>query len=305
MKPRFLLIIMLLFSLRLYAGGKDSTAIKLLIAAENELKQVVPDFLGAATDAGRRKASSTLFARFDSLLQLPESFSYPWDSLRNRTVSIITSPDARIRLYTWNLVLTNGDFRNFGYLQVKKKKKIELYPLMDTSKKFTPDLLDAELETGEWLGALYYNIREFKQRGKKMYLLFGFDGSTANSNKALLDVLWFSKDGPRFGAPAFRQSDADPSAECRVIYEFHNDVKMLLRYEDFKKVVVADKLTPAFPEATGNPFYYIPSGDYDVFVLSKKGTWVRSEMKDWNMGQDNDPKGPNKRPTPDDDPQNK
>lgn len=287
------------------AKGKDSAVYYSLKAAENELKNTVPDFVGAETDAARRAACWTLFRSFDTLLQKPESFDYAWDSLRNRTVSIITSTDGKVRLYTWNLVLTNGDFKNFGYLQVKKKKKVELYPLLDTLKKFNKDLLDAELESAEWMGALYYGIREFKQRGKKMYLLFGFDGSTINSNKAMLDVLWFSKEGPMFGAPAFRQSDADPSAECRVVYEFHNDVRMLLRYEDFKKVIVADKLTPAFQEAAGNYYYYIPSGDYDVYALSKKGTWVRSEMKDFDMGQGEKPKGPVQRPNPDDDPQNK
>lgn len=278
--------------------GKDSTNLKTLIQAEQYLKNVVPDFVGADSNDRRQAAAWELYRAFDTLLQLPESFRYPWDSLKTRTVSILASPDNKVRLYTWNLVETNGNFRNFGYLQVRRRNQVEVYPLLDTAKKFNADMLDAELETTEWLGALYYSITPFKQRGKTHYLLLGFDGSTIHSNKAVMDVLSLTREGPRFGTPAFRQSDADPSAECRVVFEFHNEVKMLLRYEVSQKIVVADKLTPAFPEAAGDYYYYIPSGDYDVYSLSGKGTWIRSELKDWNMGQGEKPTGPNKKPVP-------
>lgn len=286
----------------LHAGSRDSSALKTLMAAEKHLMEVVPGFVGAETDELRSASAWELFRAFDSLLQMPESFTYPWDSLRYRTVSILSSPDGKVRLYTWNLVQTNGSFKNFGYLQVKKRKSVDVYPLLDTSKKFNADMLDAELESVEWMGALYYSITPFKQRGKTMYLLLGFDGSTIHSNKAVMDVLALTKEGPRFGTPAFRQSDADPSAECRVVFEFHNDVRMLLRYEPAQKLVVVDKLTPAFPEAAGDFYYYIPSGDYDVYKLNKRGTWIRTELKDWNMGQDEKPKGPKERPVPEDEP---
>jgi hypothetical protein len=289
----------------LMAKEKDSSVFFALRDAENKLKMIVPDIVGAETDEQRTGASWLTFKTLDSLLQVPESFDYPWDSLRTRTISIMISPDKKVKFYTWNLVLTNGNFKHFGFLQVRKRSSLELYPLLDTAKKFNTDLLDAELETADWFGALYYKIVPFKQKGQKRYLLMGFDGSTIHSNKSVLDVLWFAKDGPRFGIPAFRTSDADPSAECRVVYEFHNDVKMLPYYEANSDVLIVDKLTPAFPEVTGNFWYYIPSGDFYMYKKNKRGTWVRSEVTDWDMGQGEKPEIKKARPSPETDPANR
>lgn len=305
MRRYIFILLFLSFGNMLFAKGKDSSAYFILRDAENRLKFVVPDIVGGDSDEFRINACWTTFKAFDSLLQLPESFSYPWDSLRIRTISILTSPDNKVKIYTWNLVLKNGNFKNFGYLQVRKGSEVEVYPLIDTAKKFNADMLDSELETAEWMGALYYKIVPFKQRGKKRYLLLGFDGNTIHSNKSIIDVLWLAKDGPRFGAPAFRQSDADPSAECRVVFEFHNEVQMLPHYEPGNDILVVDKLTPAFPEVTNNFWYYIPSGDYDVYKKNKQGTWIRSNLTDWDLGQGEKPIIQRAKPTPETDPANR
>jgi hypothetical protein len=175
---------------------------------------------------------------------------------------------------------------------------LETYPLLDTTAIQSKEIVDEELDPSTWPGALYYKLIPFKKGRKTRYLLFGFDGNTINSNKAVMEVLWISKTAPVFGFPAFRQGEDDPSAECRVIMECHNDVKLSFYYEEEKQIVIADKLVPSFPEAKDDPYYYIPSGDYDIYKRNRKGTWIRRDLKDWDLGQGEMRPSPLPRPMP-------
>jgi hypothetical protein len=295
---RLSLLIVFFTGSALTARHKDSAAIKLLAAGENRLKEIAPKFIAAKTDEERTAAAWQVYRSLDSLLALPESFEYAWDSLTSRTISILLSPDKKVRIYTWNLILTDGSFKHFGYLQTRRKKTIETYPLLDTTAWQSKDIADEELDPAAWPGALYYKLIPFKKGGKTRYLLFGFDGNTIHSNKAVLEVLWLSKTAPVFGYPAFRQGENDPSAECRVIMECHNDVKLSFNYEPEKQIIIADKLVPSFPEAKDDPYYYIPSGDYDVYKRNRRGTWMRSDLKNWDLGQGEMRPVPGPRPTP-------
>jgi hypothetical protein len=295
---RLSLLIVFFTGSALTARHKDSAAIKLLAAGENRLKEIAPKFIAAKTDEERTAAAWQVYRSLDSLLALPESFEYAWDSLTSRTISILLSPDKKVRIYTWNLILTDGSFKHFGYLQTRRKKTIETYPLLDTTAWQSKDIADEELDPAAWPGALYYKLIPFKKGGKTRYLLFGFDGNTIHSNKAVMEVLWLSKTAPVFGYPAFRQGENDPSAECRVIMECHNDVKLSFNYEPEKQIIIADKLVPSFPEAKDDPYYYIPSGDYDVYKRNRRGTWMRSDLKNWDLGQGEMRPVPGPRPTP-------
>ena len=295
---RLSLLIVFFTGSALTARHKDSAAIKLLAAGENRLKEIAPKFIAAKTDEERTAAAWQVYRSLDSLLALPESFEYAWDSLTSRTISILLSPDKKVRIYTWNLILTDGSFKHFGYLQTRRKKTIETYPLLDTTAWQSKDIADEELDPAAWPGALYYKLIPFKKGGKTRYLLFGFDGNTIHSNKAVMEVLWLSKTAPVFGYPAFRQGENDPSAECRVIMECHNDVKLSFNYEPEKQIIIADKLVPSFPEAKDDPYYYIPSGDYVVYKRNRRGTWMRSDLKNWDLGQGEMRPVPGPRPTP-------
>lgn len=298
MASRFSLLCLLICCSFLSARTPDSAAIRLLGDGENRLKSIAPKFIAAKTDEERTDAAWQVYRALDSLLSLPESFDYSWDSLKSKTISILTSPDKKVKLYTWNLILTDGSFKHFGYLQTRKKKSIETYPLLDTTTQQNKDITDEELDPAAWPGALYYKLIPFKKNHKTMYLLFGFDGNTIHSNKAVMEVLWLSKAAPVFGYPAFRQGEDDPSAECRIIMECHNDVKLSFYYEEKKHIVIADKLVPSFPEAKDDRYYYIPSGDYDIYKRNRKGTWVRGDLKDWDLGQGEMRPTPFPRPMP-------
>ncbi|MBS3914001.1 MAG: hypothetical protein KG003_05850 [Bacteroidetes bacterium] len=285
-----------------FAKKTDTTGFWWLGQNDIRLSRIAPLINTAETDQERKTAANFLFHSLDTILQIPGSFGFAFDSLKSTTVSIVNSPDKKFRFLTFNLVTTKGDFKQFGFLQMNDKEH-SLYALADTLKNPKKDFLNLELETGEWLGALYYSIAPFKYQGKKMYLLLGFDGATIHSNKKILDVLWFDNGVPVFGKQLFRQGAFDRQPTSRVVFEFHNNSLMMLHYEEKKKIVVLDKLVPSFPEATNDFYYYIPSGDLDYFAF-KKGWWIKDALENYNLGQGKLKKKPKSLPTPEADPQN-
>lgn len=268
------------------AKGKDSTEIYLLVEMENRIQKTAVLINSGETDSIRKAATASLSACLDSMLHLEASYTFRFDSLRTKVVSVQEPADKVFRIYTYNTVLKNGDFKNFGFVQYWYKRELVVVPLMDTSKKWNKELLDIDLDPTEWVGALYYKVIPFKKKKQKMYLLLGFDGSTIHSNKKVMDVITFNKGEIRFGAPVFKSSDQDPSAEYRVTYEFHQESSMVLTYEKERNIIVADKLGPSFPEANNNFYFYIPTGDYDYYIIDKNGNWVRNDFVQFNVGSE-------------------
>lgn len=262
---------------------------------EDSLKNIAVLINSAETDSIRIAACRLLRSGLENMFTNPIAYDYPYDSLRLRTVSILAPPDKKFRLFTFNLVLKNGNFKNYGYLLYYIKKELQVVTLEDTAKKWNKENLDLELEANEWIGALYYKIVPFKKGKQNMYLLFGYDGSTIHSNKKILDVLTIKKGEVRFGAPVFKNSDQDPSAEYRVVFEFHNQSGMVMQYEETKKIIVVDKLAPSYPEAINNFYLYIPTGDYDYFGQDKYGNWVKHDFKEFNVGIETE--NPEREPT--------
>lgn len=280
----------------LNAKHKDTAGFYELSQTEKRIAPWAADFIVGATDLEREHAAWAMFRTLETLLNIPASYNFPFDSLKTKSVSILQSAEGQFKLYTFNLILKNGSFKHFGYLQVKDGNEILLYPLLDTAKKHKADLTETELETTEWYGALYYSITPFKVKRKKMFLLLGYNGADVHSNKKVIDVLWFDRGTPVFGKNIFLNGAYDRKPAARVIFEFHNESGMVLRYENDRKIIVLDNLAPAFPEAVNDFPYYIPTGDLDYYQLNKYGYWVKDAMDNYNLGQGKNP--PKVKPLP-------
>ncbi len=293
----FLLPFLCLFG-NVFAKHKDTAGYYDIFLKEKRINAAAPLMIEGETDSIRIATAWNLYRCLDTMLNMPASRFYPFDSLRHTVVSILQPKDQAFRLFTFNLILLNGNFQNFGYIEIWSGKESEIVPLIDTAKKTKPNYLETELETTEWLGALYYNLVPFKKGKNKYYILNGFDGASANSNKKIIDVLWFDNHVPVFGKPLFLDGSQDRKPAFRVVYEFHNESQMLLRYEENRKIIVLDKLTPSFPEAVNDFYYYIPSGDYDYYAINKKGYWVKEALENLNLGQGEKPLRPVEKPKP-------
>ena len=268
------LIIVLILSHEVVA--QEETALNEIISIENNLKATSLSIIQTPVESIRRKAVKKFIDSFKIALEYPESFDYPFDSFK--TVQKLYSPDKKMRLYTFNLILNNQDHHYFGFIQYKTKKGIVLMELKDTLQTLPKEHLFAELYENEWIGCLYYDIKEFKKKGTTYYTVLGYDGATRSSSKKWADVIWFNKDDEiTFGYPLFKIHQDDYEPQYRYELEYANDANAVFKHETTNKkkrdlIVLSflDAKTPSFKDVRSA---YYPDGTYDFFIFEKK-KWV-------------------------------
>lgn len=289
-----------------FSQAGDTSGLAWLKNKEQKLSAIAPLIITAENDNLRNNAGLTLFSGLEDALRSPAAADYPFDSLKTKTVSVLESPDRNFRIFTFNVILTNGRYQHYGLLHVKDGSSWQVFSMQDTSLQAAEDVIKKELDPEKWYGALYYEIVPFRVKKENMYLLLGYDGADIHSNRKVIDVLWFDHGEPVFGKEIFSEGSWKSKLNYRAVFEFHNDSRMLMRYEPKQNIIMIDKLAPAFPEAVNNPYYYIPSGDYDCYAFSKS-IWTRSPIEKLKFGEKKEPKKSKKQknlPTPEKDPLN-
>ena len=196
-------------------------------------------------------------------LKRPESFTYPFDSLKS--ISILSPADKSFRLFTWHIVDKNfNEFYGkqqhyyFGLVQRKYESagsptEYVVIPLVELTE-IPRDIENRILDNNNWLGGLYYKPRDkdfipaetFKyletvqpgRKGKKIkqkfYVLTGWNGADNRSNFKFVDVMAFDpnrKDRVIFGATVF-YFDLIPKA--RAIFRYSEIAPFTLNYSHVK-----------------------------------------------------------------------
>lgn len=256
----------------------------IFVAYEDTLKKLAPKILNSKEDREKYNANEKFTETLERALNFENSFDYPFDSLI--TIARLTAPDKSFRIFNWNLPRHDGTFEYFGFVQAyhKKSKTYKLYRLTDKSPETTsPE--NQILDYYEWYGAHYYKIILKKQNGKKFYTLLGWDGNDRLTTKKIIDVLYFPRgDRPKFGTPIFNIGKV---VKKRMIFEYSSQAMMSLRYDEDKKLITFDHLSPPNPSLEGQYQYYGPDGSYDALKF-KKGKWILMEDLDTrNEGKSN------------------
>lgn len=295
---RFSILFFLFFtSLTLYGQAGENILLPkhpaTLKQYEDTLKVIGPRILQSETDSARSANNQVFTQLLKEALQLPNSFAYPFDNVKN--VSVKKSDDAVVKLYTWTQPALGGtDYSFFGFVQLHDKKKklttlIELEDKHEEVQKPETQKLDAK----NWFGALYYQILTDKYKKKTTYTLVGWHGNNKQSTKKVIDVLTINNNRISFGAPIFRVGN---STQSRMIYEFNAQAVMSLKYEDKMKMIVMDHLSPSSPSLSKQPESYGPDFTYDAFRFNK-GKWIFEQNIDVNNPSSADPKSKRKAET--------
>ena len=224
-------------------------------------------------DVNERITSCYYFIqKLKKALSVPTSFDYDFPLLKQvKTVSILKPTDKAFRLFTWNLLLDSGKYMYFGALQMNNEDSLVLFGLYD-SADYVKDPLYETFDHRHWIGALYYQIHDYKYKRQNYYLLFGWDGEDEKSNKKVIDILWFDENGkPKFGAPFFAIGE---ELQHRMIFEFADQAVLLCRYDPNEGVVVYANTVPPSPYLTDRYEYYLPDGSY-LYLKYQKGFWVQ------------------------------
>jgi len=237
------------------------------------------------TDDDRIAAGNAFFIEFRTALENDKSALLAFDSIPGITRAV--SEDGFVRIFTWNVPLSNGTHMYWGMIQLLNDSS-EIVKLTShnagasglTAEKFSPL---------NWYGALYYKIIDVEIENKKVYTLLGWDGFTGEANRKLIDILSVDEFGNMtFGMPVFK---TDQGIKPRVVFEYADKASMLLRYDyqainiqkrkKIKKenawMIVMDRLVPMDPSLKNMRKYYVPSGDtYDGYIF-RNGYWTLVE----------------------------
>lgn len=245
----------------------------------------------------RYNATFKMIGVLKKTLQLPNSFNLSFDSLK--TISVLTSPDKRFRVFTWNVMNQDGSYRYYGTIQMNNNTgKLQMLPLIDNSFSY-PNPQDTVTTNSNWYGCQYYKIIPVTYNVKvPYYVLLGWKGNTVKSTKKVIEVLSFKDGKASFGMPVFDGDKSRPKKN-RIVFEYSRQVSAMLNYLPKQGTIVFDHLAPPDPKLEGRYESYGPDMTYDGFKLAN-GRW--KFIEDLDLKNDpseldeffNDPKKPSK-----------
>lgn len=266
--------ILILSILPLYCWGAQDD----FLETERELQSYFEQIISSSDDEEKKRVNHQITSLFRKTLEQENAFTYPFDSLKY--VSKLTSPDKKVRLYTWNLALNNGTHQYFGFIHYyqKSEKRYNLFFLKDefdlTSE---PDTTTCTHKY--WYGAIYYQVIPIKIRKREYYTLLGVDLNDLFTTKKLIEIIYFTEDGVKFGFPIFSDGINEVN---RVVFEYSSQVSMNLKYVVSEKMIIFDHLAPSSPAYAGQYMYYGPDSSLDGFKFADK-KWVYTTDLDVKM----------------------
>lgn len=230
--------------------------------AEFNLNTIYTKITRFATEEENLKNNKIFTEMLDSVLKIPESFSYPFSSLN---MGKVTAPDQTFRIFTWFMVHTNGTYETFGFLQryFKNSNTVEVYYLEDKATTMKDPFM-TNCTPKNWYGATYYDIRMDKYDGITTYYLLGWRPNDIYTQKKVIETFRFDKkDKPTFGYQTVELKGK--GFKKRIIFEYSSKQTMMLRYEKKKKMYVLDHLAAAEPRYEGIYEYYGPDFSIDGY----------------------------------------
>jgi len=273
------LIIFLLLTTNIVSAQKfDATGLKRLRFYEDSLKSLGKQFGGNENELERKNANYAFIKTLVSALKTPNSYHYAFDSLKN--ISIVNSPDNRLRLLTWHITNNDGTYRFYGAVQMNAEK-LQLYPLEDYSD-YISNPEDTVTDNRKWLGAQYYKIIQ-PDAEMPYYTLLGWKGNSNLSTKKVIDVLSFKDAKPVFGMSFF---DGNGKTRKRVVFEYSRQASMMVKYIPERKMIVFDHLSPSEPKNIGKYDSYGPDMSYSGYQY-RQGRWTFTDNLDMRNMPDN------------------
>lgn len=252
--------ILLFFSFFLTSNSAKSQQSDELPVYEIKISELFDTLRKSNDDAIRMKINQGILSLFDEILPLDSSFYYPFDSLQN--MGKIYSSDSLVRVYSWNLPLSNGTHKYFVYFQHLKRKSGKVQLIFLTNKSITPPDSIQVYKQENWYGALYYKILRNKCETRVSYTVLGFRFNDYLTNSKIIDEIVFTDNSIEFGLPVFRSGN---KVNTRVVFEYSARVAMMMRYDKDHKMIVFDHLSPTEPQYKGKYQFYGPDSSYDGY----------------------------------------
>lgn len=261
-------IIVLVVNCGFAAPKMDSTIVddeKILLGIAQQISQ------SRFKDAIQDSLNQMLVDEFKRVLKKESAFVYSFPQLKEE-VSIVTSPNEQVRIFTWYTVGDAGNYHYSGFLLYynKPEKKILTFELNDCSQ--TIENYQAQtLNHQNWFGMIYYDIIEKKSDGDVIYTLLGWDGNSLYTTKKIVEPLVFTAKGqPRFGKMAIKFGRKKMK---RLVFEYNKRATMMIQYDSNLDMIVMDHLAVFGTQDTDNPMFFGPDMSYDALQFDD-GMWI-------------------------------
>lgn len=206
------------------------------------------------------RANKLFQSKFEKFISNPDAIDQ-LDQLKY--VVVKKSEDQSLAVVTWQLLNDNSsDY--FGYV-LKEGKAFKLEQRSDVLE----DNLYTEISPKEWYGALYYNIKEVTIKGKKHYLLFGYNAYNNGNHVKVVDVLSFENDSLVLGAEIFRKKKQGTRDQVtmRLVTPYAEGASVKLNYDDKLGMIIGDHIVR---RNTPQGDMFLPDGSYIGYKWNAK-----------------------------------
>ena len=249
---------------------------------ELELMELLEKLRNAQTNSEKDAANKVFKVKLNTVLDQPGSISYPFSKLT--TVGFIDSPDKEMRIVNYNIEQDDlsQKYTCFIIHYDKRKKEQFVTELKDVSFGM-PTQPTEILTSDQWYGALYYKIIPISKGSKTIYTVLGWDHYGPSSQIKLIDAIYFTGKTVKLGSPIFK---IGKETLKRVYFEHSKKTSMALNYEENRKRIIFDHLSPESPNLKNYRSYYVPDMSYDAFELDANKWVLREDVIGTNSGED-------------------
>ncbi len=191
-----------------------------------------------------------------------------------RYLGQILSSDSKLKIINWNLALTDGTNKYYCYIIRKEKRRDpnRIYKLTGVNMDEPPGA-DKTYSAENWYGALYYDVKPFRHKRNRYYVLLGLDYTNLNISTKLIDILTFTDEGEIiFGKDSFSR---EGEKKYRELLIYSADGVVTLRFNG-RKSIIFNHLVPVSQYRQDTPGYYVPEYSFDSYFL-KKDMWIFEE----------------------------
>jgi|PlaIllAssembly_1097288.scaffolds.fasta_scaffold304875_1 hypothetical protein len=233
-----------------------------------DLEKLYDRLVKIPDDTVRIRINDSILTIVESYVESDSVFDHRFSNVRY--LGQITSPDSIIKIVTWNLVLRNKPGRYFCFI-IRRKPDVTPPLIYRFDVEYNPQQIktDTTYSSGDWYGALYYDVRPQTVNGLKCWVLLGIDYGNTLITRKIIDILSFGQDDKIvLGMNIFLTGD---TTRYRAVFEYSAAATMTLRF-DGDESIIFDHLVPFSPELSNDRQYYGPNYSNDAFIM-EDGFW--------------------------------
>lgn len=220
------------------------------------------DYLVNADKYEHRSEANQIFLKlFLNTLQQPNSFDFPFDSLK--WISKIIPQDSSFRIFSWQLMKDRSNFNYYGIFQSKDR----LFVLTDNNSTGS-DMDFEEFNQNNWLGQIYYNIYQYTLKDKNQYLLFGYKLTSDGMKLKFAEPLSINESSLTFGKQIFEDTINKGLFKNRIVLMTSIESNSTLKFDSEISKLIFDHTIKFTDSRSGQPRTMIISdGSYHGFEL--------------------------------------